>query len=84
MEWASGVELASCQFPASGGLSQQGSNRRKIRVSPKVVRYGADYLNPGVEAKNKGKSAPNAPYALLIPDSRLPTPDSRLPVPFPK
>ncbi|NEO49454.1 MAG: hypothetical protein F6K55_37280 [Moorea sp. SIO4A3] len=26
------------------------------------MRYGADYLNPGYELKNKGKSAPNAPY----------------------
>ncbi|NEO36043.1 MAG: hypothetical protein F6J90_06780 [Moorea sp. SIOASIH] len=40
------------------------ATRRKIRASPKVVRYGADYPNPGHEAKNKDKSAPNAPYAL--------------------
>ncbi|NEQ17486.1 MAG: hypothetical protein F6K44_28690 [Moorea sp. SIO3E2] len=31
-----------------------------------VVRYGADYLNPGYEANNKGKSAPNSPYALTL------------------
>ncbi|NEQ83238.1 MAG: hypothetical protein F6K26_24420 [Moorea sp. SIO2I5] len=34
----------------------------KIRASLLVVRYGADYPNSGDEAKNKGKSAPNAPY----------------------
>ncbi|NES42225.1 MULTISPECIES: hypothetical protein [unclassified Moorena] len=45
------------------------------QVPDPVVRYGADYTNPGYEAKNKGKSAPNAPYAL-------PTPDSRFPVPY--
>ena len=27
-----------------------------------VVRYGADYFNPGQEAKNQRLSAPNAPY----------------------
>ena len=32
--------------------------------SPKLVRYGADYPNPGDEAKNKSKSAPNTPYPL--------------------
>ncbi|NER90920.1 hypothetical protein [Moorena sp. SIO3A2] len=31
-----------------------------------VVRYGADYPNPGYEANNKGKSAPNSPYALTL------------------
>ncbi|NEO76581.1 MAG: hypothetical protein F6J99_10190 [Moorea sp. SIO4G3] len=36
----------------------------KMRASLLVVRYGADYPNAGYEAKNKGKSAPNAPYAL--------------------
>ncbi|NEQ18490.1 hypothetical protein [Moorena sp. SIO2C4] len=49
------------------------------------MRYGADYPNPGYEAKIKGKSAPNAPYApdsrFPIPDSRFPTPDSRFPIP---
>ncbi|NEO96631.1 MAG: hypothetical protein F6K56_43595 [Moorea sp. SIO3G5] len=49
---------------------------------PQVVRYGADYLNPGVEATNNGKPAPNAPYAS--PDSRFPIPDSRLPTINPK
>ncbi|WP_287255944.1 hypothetical protein [Moorena sp. SIO4E2] len=39
--------------------------RWKIRASLLVVRYGADYPNPGYEAKNKGKSAPNTPYALI-------------------
>ncbi|NEN97251.1 MAG: hypothetical protein F6K50_17480 [Moorea sp. SIO3I7] len=34
--------------------------------SPKLVRYGADYTNPGDEAKNKGKSAPNTPYFLTL------------------
>ncbi|NEQ15564.1 MULTISPECIES: hypothetical protein [unclassified Moorena] len=34
--------------------------------SPKLVRYGADYPNPGHEAKNKGKSAPNTPYAPYV------------------
>ncbi|NEN94174.1 MAG: hypothetical protein F6K50_00975 [Moorea sp. SIO3I7] len=27
-----------------------------------MVRYGADYPNPGEEAKNHGSPAPNAPY----------------------
>ncbi|NEO49747.1 MAG: hypothetical protein F6K55_38875, partial [Moorea sp. SIO4A3] len=27
-----------------------------------VVRYGADYLNPGYKVEDEGKSAPNAPY----------------------
>ncbi|NEO66586.1 MAG: hypothetical protein F6J98_41930 [Moorea sp. SIO4G2] len=45
--------------------------------TPQVVRYGADYLNPGVKATNNGKPAPNAPYAS--PDSRFPIPDSRFP-----
>ncbi|NER87632.1 MULTISPECIES: hypothetical protein [Moorena] len=31
------------------------------------MRYGADYPNPGYEAKNNGKSAPNAPYAPYAP-----------------
>ncbi|NEP49268.1 MAG: hypothetical protein F6K65_10750 [Moorea sp. SIO3C2] len=31
------------------------------------MRYGADYPNPGHEAKNQSKSAPNAPYALTLP-----------------
>ncbi|NEP65093.1 MULTISPECIES: hypothetical protein [Moorena] len=51
----------------------------------RVVRYGADYLNPGYR-KNKGKSAPNAPYALSpnsSPDSRFPIPDSRFPITYP-
>ncbi|NEO15020.1 MULTISPECIES: hypothetical protein [unclassified Moorena] len=55
------------------------------------MRYGADYPKAGYEAKNKGKSAPNAPYALLlplascllpVPCSLLPTPYSLLPTPF--
>ncbi|NEQ86828.1 MAG: hypothetical protein F6K26_44295 [Moorea sp. SIO2I5] len=50
-----------------------------MRASLLVVRYGADYPNAGYEAKNKGKSAPNAPYAIFpIPDSRFPIPDSLL------
>ncbi|NEO90864.1 MAG: hypothetical protein F6K56_11675 [Moorea sp. SIO3G5] len=47
------------------------------------MRYGADYPNAGYEAKNKGKSPPNAPYAIFpIPDSRFPTPYSLLPTPY--
>ncbi|NEO49746.1 MAG: hypothetical protein F6K55_38870 [Moorea sp. SIO4A3] len=39
-----------------------------------VVRYGADYLNPGYKVEDEGKSAPNAPYALFpIPYCLLPT-----------
>ncbi|NEP36338.1 MULTISPECIES: hypothetical protein [Moorena] len=30
--------------------------------SPKGGAYGADYPDPGVEAKNQRLSAPNAPY----------------------
>ncbi|NEQ84996.1 MAG: hypothetical protein F6K26_34125 [Moorea sp. SIO2I5] len=36
-----------------------------------VVRYGADYPNPGYEAKNQGKSAPKAPLALSPSPARL-------------
>ncbi|NEP37777.1 MAG: hypothetical protein F6K38_42280, partial [Moorea sp. SIO3B2] len=53
----------------------------RVLLVLRVVRYGADYLNPGYR-KNKGKSAPNAPYALSpnsSPDSRFPIPDSRFP-----
>ncbi|NEO20428.1 MULTISPECIES: hypothetical protein [unclassified Moorena] len=47
------------------------------------MRYGADYPNPGVEAENHRKSAPNAPYARFpIPDSRFPIPYSLLPTPY--
>ncbi|NEP53401.1 MAG: hypothetical protein F6K65_33240 [Moorea sp. SIO3C2] len=63
-----------------------------MRASLLVVRYGADYPNAGYEATNKGKSSPNAPYALYffslvfyrfpIPDSRFPIPDSRFPTPY--
>ncbi|NEQ82726.1 MAG: hypothetical protein F6K26_21535 [Moorea sp. SIO2I5] len=35
------------------------------------MRYGADYPNTGYEANNKGKSAPNAPYALPTPYCNL-------------
>ncbi|EGJ31204.1 hypothetical protein LYNGBM3L_42190 [Moorena producens 3L] len=34
-----------------------------LKLFDSVVRYGADYPSAGYEAKNKGKSAPNAPYA---------------------
>ncbi|NEQ63890.1 MAG: hypothetical protein F6K53_44025 [Moorea sp. SIO4A1] len=47
------------------------------------MRYGADYPNAGYEAKNKGKSAPKAPYALRTPDcSLLRSPCSEVPVPY--
>ncbi|WP_293084807.1 hypothetical protein [Moorena sp. SIO3H5] len=36
-----------------------------MRVRRWVVRYGADYPNPGYDPENEGKSAPEAPYALL-------------------
>ncbi|WP_424094633.1 hypothetical protein [Moorena producens] len=39
-----------------------------------MVRYGAGYLNTGLEAENEGEPAPNAPYAT--PYSLLPTPYS--------
>ncbi|NEQ87954.1 MAG: hypothetical protein F6K26_50715 [Moorea sp. SIO2I5] len=42
------------------------ATKRKMSGSPKLVRYGADYTNPGDEAKNKGKSAPNTPYFLTL------------------
>ncbi|NEO77684.1 MULTISPECIES: hypothetical protein [Moorena] len=34
-----------------------------MMARPRMVRYGADYPKAGYEAENKGKSAPNAPYA---------------------
>ncbi|NEQ84736.1 MAG: hypothetical protein F6K26_32690 [Moorea sp. SIO2I5] len=53
-----------------------------------TVRYGADYPNPGYEAKNQSLSAPKAPLAtapkslLRSPYSLLPTPYSLFPFPF--
>ncbi|NEQ87905.1 MAG: hypothetical protein F6K26_50420 [Moorea sp. SIO2I5] len=46
VEWASGVERASCPLQFPGGLSQPSPKRGKITAS-RVVRYGADYPNPG-------------------------------------
>ncbi|WP_293102929.1 hypothetical protein [Moorena sp. SIO3I6] len=37
----------------------------KMRVRRWVVRYGADYPNAGYDPENEGKSAPEAPLALL-------------------
>ncbi|NEQ81444.1 MAG: hypothetical protein F6K26_14685 [Moorea sp. SIO2I5] len=48
------------------------------------MRYGADYPNPGYEAKNKGKSPlthPTQSSRFPILDSRFPIPDSRFPIP---
>ncbi|NET68857.1 MAG: hypothetical protein F6K63_32480, partial [Moorea sp. SIO1G6] len=57
-----GILPVSCLGQAFPKLAK----RWKIRASLLVVRYGADYLNPGYEAKNKGKSAPNTPYAFNL------------------
>ncbi|WP_143727524.1 hypothetical protein [Moorena bouillonii] len=45
--------------------------------------FQTSYPNPGHEAKNKGKSAPNTPYfnCSQIRCSLLPTPCSLLPAP---
>ncbi|NEO78532.1 hypothetical protein [Moorena sp. SIO4G3] len=43
------------------------ATKRKMSGSPKLVRYGADYPNPGDEAKNNDKSAPNTPYFNIQP-----------------
>ncbi|NEP36631.1 hypothetical protein [Moorena sp. SIO3B2] len=48
-------ESAENKFPSGEGKFGE-------RADP-VVRYGADYPNGGYQGKNKGKSAPNAPYA---------------------